>query len=239
MEHRPTAPRRGGGHGGHGSGPDHRTRRHGHGFGGRCGQHEAGGRRWADGEYRLHPRRGVHVDHARLQIGARGGGSGPLAGAPLYILSSDAYGKFGCTTVLENTFQGPTTCTGPESDVVNSVQTDEWPAFTTTGDPVAGPGVNDGLLGSVVRPGIGRQVTYAGHPLYLFEPPSNPFVPVGERFFETVLPLPPWHGLWTLVDSISGIPTPGAATVGSETLPTVGRRWPPRSTPTPSPEAWR
>lgn len=147
------------------------------------------------------------------------GGSGPLAGAPLYILSSDAYGKFGCTTVLENTFQGPLTCTGPESDIANNVQTDEWPAFTTVGDPVAGPGVNDGLLGSVVRPGIGRQVTYAGHPLYLFDPPSNPFVPGGERFLETVLPLPPWHGLWTLVDSIRGIPAPGAATVGSEKLP--------------------
>jgi predicted lipoprotein with Yx(FWY)xxD motif len=147
------------------------------------------------------------------------GGSGPLAGAPLYIISSDAYGRFGCTTVLEPTFQGPLTCTGPESDAVNDVQTDEWPALTTTGDPVAGPGVNSGLLGSVERPGIGRQVTYAGHPLYLFDPPSNPFVPFGERFLETVLPLPPWHGLWTLVDSISGIPAPGAASIGSETLP--------------------
>jgi predicted lipoprotein with Yx(FWY)xxD motif len=147
------------------------------------------------------------------------GGSGPLAGAPLYAISSDAYGRFGCTTVLTNTFQGPITCTGPESDIANNVQTDEWPAFTTTGDPVAGPGVNDDLLGSVVRPGVGRQVTYAGHPLYLFDPPSNPFTPFGEGFFETVAPSPPWHGLWTLVASRSGLPAPGVASIGSETLP--------------------
>jgi predicted lipoprotein with Yx(FWY)xxD motif len=147
------------------------------------------------------------------------GGSGPLAGAPLYMVSSDAYGKFGCTTVLTSTFQGPITCTGPESDIANGVQSDEWPAFTTTGDPVAGPGVNDDLLGTVVRPGIGRQVTYAGHPLYLFDPPSNPFTPFGEGFFETVAPLPPWHGLWTLVASRSGLPAPGVASIGNETLP--------------------
>jgi predicted lipoprotein with Yx(FWY)xxD motif len=147
------------------------------------------------------------------------GGTGPLAGAPLYLVSSDARGKFGCTTTLESTYMGQITCTGPESDIFNNVLTDEWPAFTTTGRPVAGRGVSDDLLGTVYRPGIGRQVTYAGHPLYLFDPPSNPFVPVGEGFLETVAPLPPWHGLWDLVSSHKGQPAPGPATIETGTLP--------------------
>jgi predicted lipoprotein with Yx(FWY)xxD motif len=147
------------------------------------------------------------------------GGTGPLAGAPLYMLSSDADGRLGCTTTLQVTFQGPLTCTGPESDLFNNVLTDEWPAFTTTAAPVAGPGVRDDLLGTVYRPGIGRQVTYAGHPLYLFDPASSPFLPAGEGFFETVAPLPPWHGLWDLVSAREGQPAPGPATIETETLP--------------------
>jgi len=147
------------------------------------------------------------------------GGSGPLAGSPLYMVSSDADGSFGCTTALQTTFEGPVTCTGPESDLVNGVQSDEWPAFTATGWPVAGPGVDQDLLGTVYRAGVGRQVTYAGHPLYLFDPPSDPFTPVGEGFFETVLPLPPWHGAWDLVSAQWGQPAPGPATIETETLP--------------------
>ncbi len=147
------------------------------------------------------------------------GGTGPLAGAPLYELSSDADGKFGCTTTLESTFQGTITCTGPESDILNGVLTDEWPAFTTTGKAVAGHGVNEDLLGTVYRPGIGSQVTYAGHPLYLFDPASAPFTPFGEGFLETVAPLPPWHGLWDLVSAHGGQPATGPATIGTETLP--------------------
>ncbi len=148
------------------------------------------------------------------------GGTGPLAGAPLYAISSDARGNFGCTPgPLVTTFQGPLTCTGPTSDAINNVQTDEWPALTTEGRPIAGPGVKRRLLGTVYRPGIGRQVTYAGHPLYLFDPPSNPFVPQGEGFFESVLPLPPWHGLWNLISARSGLPDPGVATIETGTLP--------------------
>ena len=147
------------------------------------------------------------------------GGTGPLANVPLYDITSDANGMYGCTTTPEPTFEGTITCTGPESDFLNGVPTDEWPALTTTGPPVAGPGVNRYLLGSVWRPGIGDQVTYAGHPLYLFDPPSSPFVPAGEGFFETVLDLPPWHGLWNLVSSQWGQQATGAATIETETLP--------------------
>ena len=83
---------------------------------------------------------------------------------------------------------------------------------------MAGPGVRQDLLGTVYRPGIGRQVTYAGHPLYLFEPPSSPFTPFGLNFLETVLPLPPWHGLWDLVSARRGTFDPGPTTVETESL---------------------
>lgn len=164
------------------------------------------------------------------------GGSGGLAGAPLYAITSDAMGKFGCNpTPLEHTQFGPTTCTGPEGDLSHNVLTDDWPALNTTGAPLAGPGVDPHLLGSVYRKGVGRQVTYAGHPLYLFDPPSHPFVPAGEGFFQSTLPLPPWHGLWNLVSPHGGLPAPGVATVetatlanghavvGAETYPTNGK----------------
>jgi predicted lipoprotein with Yx(FWY)xxD motif len=79
--------------------------------------------------------------------------------------------------------------------------------------------VNAKLLGTVERPGIGHQVTYAGHPLYLFDPSSQPFAPQGENFMETVKPLPPWHGYWYLVSRSNGAPAPGVATLETETLP--------------------
>jgi predicted lipoprotein with Yx(FWY)xxD motif len=43
-----------------------------------------------------------------------------------------------------------------------------WPPVLTTGDPVAGRGVRDKLLGTVEREDGATQVTYAGHPLYFY-----------------------------------------------------------------------
>ncbi|MGP8204640.1 MAG: hypothetical protein ACLQVK_01060 [Acidimicrobiales bacterium] len=152
-------------------------------------------------------------------------GVDPLAGYPLYATSADSDGKFGCTTRRTMAFdlgQGyivPLSCTGPESDILNGVASDDWPALTTTAAPVAGPGVTRRLLGSVYRPGIGRQVTYGGRPLYLFDKPSVPFLPYGEGFFETTTPMPPWHSLWDLVSAQTGDPAPGPATIETESLP--------------------
>jgi predicted lipoprotein with Yx(FWY)xxD motif len=42
-----------------------------------------------------------------------------------------------------------------------------WPPLMTTGKPRAGKGVQAKLLGTTVRK-AGRQVTYAGHPLYTY-----------------------------------------------------------------------
>jgi predicted lipoprotein with Yx(FWY)xxD motif len=43
-----------------------------------------------------------------------------------------------------------------------------WPPLIVTGKPTAGSGVRASLLGTTVRKDGRRQVTYKGHPLYLF-----------------------------------------------------------------------
>jgi len=48
-----------------------------------------------------------------------------------------------------------------------------WPALTTSGRPVAGSGVRASLLSSVKLSGGSSQVTYAGHPLYLYSGDSR------------------------------------------------------------------
>ncbi len=43
-----------------------------------------------------------------------------------------------------------------------------WPPVLTEGKPVAGDGVRPGLLGTTKRTDGSTQVTYGGHPLYLY-----------------------------------------------------------------------
>jgi predicted lipoprotein with Yx(FWY)xxD motif len=136
-------------------------------------------------------------------------GSGPFAGFSLYMITSDHGHQFGCTATTVQTIAGPFLCTGPSTD-----KNAEWPAITTKGAPVAGPGVNPALLGSVGRLHVGRQVTYAGHPLYLFD--QFPGAVSGESWDEPGLP--PWHGIWTLV-APSGKAAPWAGTLTVTTLP--------------------
>src|ERR1700728_279027 len=152
-------------------------------------------------------------------------GSGPLKGFPLYEFSGDVKGTFGCRTTVEKGYDfNPDgvvrmSCTGPEKDITDGLTSDDWPAFTTDAKPVAGVGVNQQLLGSVFRVGIGRQVTYGGHLLYLFDPSSTPFTPAGINYGETVAPLGPWHGYWFLVSSVDGRPVSTEATIVIATLP--------------------
>ena len=130
-------------------------------------------------------------------------GSGPFKNFTLYYITADHGHTFGCTTGTTKTPIGPLTCTGPSND-----KNAEWPAITTNGRPVAGPGVSQGLLGRVFRKGVGWQVTYAGHPLYLFD--QQPGAVTGEGWDEPGLP--PWHGVWWLM-SPSGQPVPWAGSV--------------------------
>jgi predicted lipoprotein with Yx(FWY)xxD motif len=43
-----------------------------------------------------------------------------------------------------------------------------WPALTTSGKPLAGPGVRASLLSTIRLPNGKKQVTYAGHALYRY-----------------------------------------------------------------------
>ncbi len=117
-------------------------------------------------------------------------GSGSSEGLAAYAISSDYGSHFGCTTAVVTVIGKKMQCTGPESD-----SSAEWPAITTKGAPVAGPGIDAKKLGEVNRKGIGEQVTYDGHPLYGFD--SIPGVLTGEAWDEATLP--PWHGVWYLV----------------------------------------
>ena len=138
-------------------------------------------------------------------------GSGQYQGYSVYLLTSDNPPLFGCTTTVQQLPPGPIACTGPEGGQ------SEWPAVTTTGTPVAGDGVKQNLLGMVLRSDLGtNQVTYAGHPLYLFDMSAGQIT--GEGWDEPSLP--PWHGLWYLV-SPKGTPVPWA---GMLTTSTIGGR---------------
>ena len=165
-----------------------------------------------------------------LVVGGAGAGSMPAtsttpagylfpAGTSLYEPTIDppTYGasffheyQAGCTTtVVDSEADGPLSCTGAETD-----PSADWPAFTTEAHPIAGPGVNPFLLGAVYRTDLGAfQVTYAGHPLYLFDPGPNSFD--GANFYETVQPLPPENTAWFLL-SPSGTPATGPASLETE-----------------------
>jgi len=60
-----------------------------------------------------------------------------------------------------------------------------WPALKATSRPTAGSGVRASLLSTIRLPHGGSQVTYAGHPLYLYAGDSGPgeTTYVGERAF--------------------------------------------------------
>lgn len=138
-------------------------------------------------------------------------GSGQFAGYSLYAFDRNMPGA--CTTTTVTVGNMPLSCAGPETD-----KTADWPVLTTVGKPVAGPGVDKHLLGMVYRKDIkADQVTYAGKLLYLFD--TGPHMFAGENFMETVLPLPPWHGLWYLVAAADGQPAVGSIAVTTQTVP--------------------
>lgn len=139
-------------------------------------------------------------------------GSGHYAGYTAYLVTSDSAGSYGCTaTIMKTLPSGPGSCTGPSND-----KNAEWPALTTDGAPRAGSGVQAKLLSAVQRKGIGDQVTYDGHPLYLFD--QAPGAVTGEGWDEATLP--PWHGVWYVVSPTgSALAWPGALTTE-----TVGKR---------------
>jgi predicted lipoprotein with Yx(FWY)xxD motif len=57
--------------------------------------------------------------------------------------------------------------TGPMSTCSGACASD-WPPVTTTGKPTAGTGLTASVLGTTKRSDGKTQVTYKGHPLYLY-----------------------------------------------------------------------
>ena len=55
-----------------------------------------------------------------------------------------------------------------------------WPPLTTSGKPIAGPGVRASLLGTTKRNDGKREVTYNGHPLYYFVSDRRPGQTTGQ-----------------------------------------------------------
>lgn len=93
-------------------------------------------------------------------------GSGDYAGCSLYILTSDELHTL--TSGAE-----PFACSDNPNVLGAPCDTVLWPALLTDGTPIAGPGVNPTLLGTVTRTDVlsgmsVQQVTYAGLPLYRF-----------------------------------------------------------------------
>lgn len=64
----------------------------------------------------------------------------------------------------------------PKSDSCAKISgcSEIWPALTTSGRPSAGPGVKASLLSTITLRGGAKQVTYAGHALYLYSADSGP-----------------------------------------------------------------
>jgi predicted lipoprotein with Yx(FWY)xxD motif len=83
---------------------------------------------------------------------------------------------------------------GKNSCVSISGCAEVWPALQSSGGLSAGPGVKASLLSTIKLPNGAKQVTYAGHPLYLYSADSGPGETsyVGAREF---------GGLWEAVNS--------------------------------------
>ncbi len=114
-------------------------------------------------------------------------------GRSLYTLSFDPKGK--------------TTCTGPCSGV--------WPPLLTSGHVLAGPGVQRAGLGTVRRPDGSLQVSYHGHPLYLFAFDLGAGAASGLTNGQYLID-PHASGVW-YTTLPQGTPDPGTTRVGSET----------------------
>jgi predicted lipoprotein with Yx(FWY)xxD motif len=70
--------------------------------------------------------------------------------------------------------------TGSKSTCFGACAT-EWPPVTTSGKPSAGSGVTESMLGTTKRSDGETQLTYNGHPLYLFEADQKPGDATGQN----------------------------------------------------------
>ncbi|GAC1597675.1 MAG: hypothetical protein NVS3B21_22460 [Acidimicrobiales bacterium] len=142
-------------------------------------------------------------------------GSGAEAGCSLYVLTSDE---------ARSLTAAPFACSDNPNPTGAPCDTVLWPALLTEGAPIAGPGVNPTLLGTVTRTdmtfgGSVEQVTYAGLPLYRFFLDETPGEREGANLFD---PVTSPTGIWYLVDPSTGAPARGRAQLRFETAPVGG-----------------
>jgi predicted lipoprotein with Yx(FWY)xxD motif len=140
-------------------------------------------------------------------------GSGANAGCSLYLLTSDQLHSltFGLA---------PYACSDGPNAIGHPCDTVLWPALLTKGTPIAGPGVNRALLGTVTRTDVlsgqsVQQVTYAGLPLYRFFLDETPGQTDGANLFD---PVTNPTGTWYLVQPGRGHPAPGRLQLRAETI---------------------
>lgn len=140
-------------------------------------------------------------------------GSGANADCSLYVLTSDRLHSL--TLGL-----APYACSDGPNVIGHPCDTVLWPALLTNGAPIAGPGVNPALLGTVTRTDVlsghsVQQVTYAGLPLYRFFLDETPGQTDGANLFDPVTSPP---GTWYLVEPGRGHPAPGRLQLRAETV---------------------
>jgi predicted lipoprotein with Yx(FWY)xxD motif len=144
-------------------------------------------------------------------------GSAAYAGCSLYVVTSDELRTM--TSGAE-----PFACSNNPNVLGPPCDSILWPALLTNGAPVAGPGVDPRLLGTVTRsdvlPGQSvQQVTYAGLPLYRFVFDETPGETEGANLFD---PVTSPTGIWYLVEPGRGHPATGQARLVLETAPLNG-----------------
>ena len=69
-----------------------------------------------------------------------------------------------------------------------------WPAVGTSGQAIAGPGVNSRLIGTITLKGGLKQVTYDGRPLYTYKGDTGPAETFYVNFFQ-------FGGYWPAVNA--------------------------------------
>lgn len=144
-------------------------------------------------------------------------GSAGYAGCSLYVLTSDELRTL--TSGAE-----PFACSNNQNVLGAPCDSVLWPAVLTNGAPIAGPGVNPALLGTVTRTDVlsgqsVQQVTYAGLPLYRFFLDETPGETEGANLFD---PVTSPVGIWYLVEPSRGHPATGHARLVLETAPVNG-----------------
>jgi len=131
---------------------------------------------WAPAGASAAPRAAVSARAAKVQLRRTSIGTILVTGSgfTVYRFTRDPRNRNTCVTVTE----------------CSSI----WPALRTTAKPIAGPGVKASLLSSIPLAGGGRQVTYAGHPLYTYAPSTER----GETSYSGVIE---FGGTWDAVSA--------------------------------------